>query len=230
MLRLVSVVLVTTLLHASALACAYRELEDVPLTPDGATLLDEGGVLMTTEHKDDSGGGGGGGGLSLTSGGVPIEVTVEQLAPALSLMRPKQALARKLELVGSRGSIVRSFAQNTGGKRLPAPRGKVTSTLTRDAVSRSRYAISAAMTITLAQDPPKDAAALVVFEGTGADRAGRAWTVPVRGQRTYTFSQGGKQCTPGPVVARQGARVSLAWFDIHGRESRAATVAVTAKR
>ncbi len=227
MVRLVSAVLLTTVFHASALACAYRELADVPLMPAGATLLDEGGVLMTIEYSGDSEDGGG---LSLTSDGVPVEVTLEQLAPALSLLRPKQATARKLDLVGSRGAIVRSFKQSTGGKRLPAPTGKVTSTLSRNAVVQSRTPISAAMTITLAQDPPKDAAVLVVFEGTGADREGRAWTVPVRGQRTYTFSQGGKQCSPGPIVVRQGARITLAYFDIHGRESRAAAVAVAAKR
>jgi hypothetical protein len=208
----------------SAVACPYQPLVEEPLTPTGATLYGDGGVLMTTRP------GGFGGGV-MPSGPLfranddVVEVDNEYIAPALSMVRPKQVSigtlvsARTLELVDAKGNVLRTYEQRMGGKRLAAPKGRVSSTLTRAAaaVRRGPYPPQGSMTITLAQDPPADAAVIVMQ--LPRDKTGIAWAPVTAGQRAYAFGPAGKGCTPGPATARQGDRVVLVWFDVHGQKS-----------
>jgi hypothetical protein len=163
-------------------------------------------------------------GPQLRSAGADVEVDAEYIAPALSLVRPKQVVARTLEMVDATGAVLRTYEQRTGGQRLGAPRGSIVSTLTRAAATSRRgpYPPQGTMTVTLAEDPPADAAVLVVQ--TMQDKAGIAWTAVAARQRTYAFGPAGKGCVPGPATARQGARLVLVWFDIHGQKSATSAV------
>lgn len=228
MLRLASSLgLIALFATRSAVACPYQPLVEEPLTPTGATLYDDGGVLMTTRP-----GGFGGGDIGvmpsgplLRADGNPVEVDAEYIAPALSMVRPKQVSigtlvsARTLELVDAKGTVLRTYEQRMGGKRLAAPKGRVSSTLTRTAaaVRRGPYPPQGSMTITLAQDPPADAAVIVMQ--LARDKTGIAWAPVTAGQRAFAFGPAGKGCTPGPATARQGDRVVLVWFDVHGQKS-----------
>jgi hypothetical protein len=44
------------------------------------------------------------------------------------------------------------------------------------------------------------------------------------GDRTYSFGPAGKGCVPGPATARQGARLVLVWYDVHGQKSATSAV------
>jgi hypothetical protein len=206
----------------TALACPAPVFETVPVTADGSTLLDDGGVLLVT--RAGGGGGRGGGdltGLHLRADGVDAVVTPEYLAPMLSILRPRPGKVTKLELVDDRGTVLHTYAQDAGGKRLAAPAARVASTLTTQsrATPPRPYPDPGQMTVTLAQDPPADAVVLIVFQLGAGDKQGLAWSNVVAGQRVYSFAQGGKGCIPGPGVARQGSRLALAWIDVHGRTS-----------
>jgi hypothetical protein len=223
MLR-VSSALIVTLVTRSALACPALPLVEEPVTPTGATIYDTGGVLMSARPGGSGGQAAMPSGPQLRSGGTDVEMEAEYVAPALSLLRPKQVLERTLELVDAQGTVLRSYEQRAGGKPLGPPNGSAVSTLTRAAAVKARppYPPQGTMTITLAQDPPADAAVLVVQ--TMRDRTGIAWAPVAAGQRTFAFEPAGKGCTPGPATARQGARIVLVWFDIHGQRSAASTV------
>ncbi len=56
------------------------------------------------------------------------------------------------------------------------------------------YEPSSQLTIELAEAPPDDVLAIVVFQGT----QGIAWTPPRQKTTTYSFWAGGKRCVPGP--------------------------------
>ncbi len=226
MLRTAAVLLATLVSHA-ALACPYQPLVEVPLTPSGATLFDGGGVLLGTTTASPADRGAMPSGPVLRAGGNDVEVDVEYIAPALTLVHPKQTLERSLELVDAKGAVLRTYAQRPGGTPLDAPSGRVVSTLTRAraiAEGRGPYPAQGTMTITLAADPPADAAVLVVQ--TVRDKIGIAWAPVTAGQRTFSFASAGKGCVPGPAAARQGARLVLMWIDVHGQKS-AASAAIT---
>ena len=230
-----SALLALVVASAPALACPQMDSVDVPYAADGATILDGGGVLMTTQRGFNRREDGPNGGLHLRADGADVEVTSEYLAPNLSILRPKQAQARTLELVNRKGDVVRTYPEDLGGTPLAAPAGTVASTLTPavQKATRPPYPASAEMVITLAKDPPADAAILIVVVGAAKNRTGIAWAPAAAGQRAYTFSQGGKGCYPGPAAARVGERVMLEWVDVHGRisaVSRPITVGLAQRR
>lgn len=200
---------------STAFACPQMRMTEQPLTPDGTTILDDGGVLVVSQptfngSPEDAG-------LHLMEGGADIDVSIDAIAPALGRIRAA-AGTRTLALANVRGKTLRTYPQATGGTRLAAPRGTAVSTLTAAQIKATRapYPPTGTMTITLAKDPPPDAFVLVV---SLADGAGIAWAQVVPAQRTYSFSQGGKGCYPGPMVPKQRTRVTLAWIDVHGRIS-----------
>ena len=223
MLRLVSAFVITVLAH-SALACPFQPLVEAPVTPAGAIISGDGGILLATAVASSPDRGAMPTGPQLRSGGDDVEVDVEYVAPALTLVRPKQAATRTLDLVDAKGMVLRSYEQRTAGKRLAAPRSTVVSTLTRAAATARRgpYPPQGTMTVTLAEDPPADAAVLVIQ--TATDKTGIAWTPVVAGQRAYSFGPAGKGCVPGPATARQGARLGMLWIDIHGQKSASSAV------
>lgn len=227
MLRLATA-LIVTLAARGALACPYQPLVEEPLTPAGATILGDGGVLLATRVDGGPDRGAMPSGPRLRSADADVEVDVEYVAPALTLVRPKQSVDRTLDIVDAMGKVLRSYEQRTGGTRLAAPKGSAVSTLTRSAaVQRRQYPPQGTMTITLAEDPPADAAVLVVQ--TLRDKTGIAWAPVAASQRSFVFGPAGKGCVPGPAAARQGARLVLVWFDIHGQKSTtSATVTVGA--
>lgn len=226
MLRTAAILCATLVSHA-ALACPQQPLVEVPLTPSGATLFGDGGVLLGTTTASTADRGAMPSGPVLRSGGNDIVVDVEYIAPALTLVHPIQTVERSLDLVDAKGAVLRTYAQRPGGKPLDAPSGRVVSTLTRAqarADARGPYPPQGTMTITLAAAPPADAAVLVVQ--TMRDKIGIAWAPVAAGQRTFSFGPAGKGCVPGPAAARQGARLVLMWIDVHGQKS-AASAAIT---
>lgn len=200
-------------------ACPQQRFSDAPLTPAGALLLDDGGVLMTqvAGNSDEVPHGG----VQLHADGAIVETTEEPLAPTLWIVRPKIAARSKhsLELVGTNGHAVRTFDQDAGGKPLAAPNATIVSTLSKRDLGRGPYPAQGEMRIALTEDPPADAFVIVISVMRGKDRQGIAWAPVVKGQRGYTIGQYGKGCQPGNAAAQQGDRIVLQWFDIHGRGS-----------
>lgn len=214
MLRSTAALTITLAAH-TALACPPQEILDVPITPTGATIRGDGGILVGMV-----GGGGrrGRGSVTLRSGKNTVEIQEDYLAPNLKLLKPAKPLARTLQVDDGSGQP-RTYEQKLGGTPLGAPAGTVTSTLpgTSTPTPMVPGIPNATMTITLSADPPADAAALVLR--STKDSMGLLWRPVTKGQRTYTIMTGGKGCVPGPLPARQGQQVDLMWVDVYGQKS-----------
>lgn len=209
-----SAALTITLAAHTALACPPQAIVDVPITPTGATIRGNGGVLVGMV----GGGGGRGGSVTLRSGKNTVEIEEDYLAPNLKLLKPAKPLARTLQVDDGSGQP-RTYQEQLDGTPLGAPVGTVTSTLPGTSTPRPMVPgiPNATMTITLSADAPADAAALVLR--STKDGMGLLWTPVTKGQRTFTIVAGGKGCVPGPHPARQGQQVDLMWVDVYGQKS-----------
>lgn len=204
----------------AALACPPPLLTDVPLTADNTAIPAGGGVVMATMN-----GMGGGrnmrGGERLVAGKTNVEMTRNYIAPALTVIVPSTQANRAIELVDGSGTAILHLTQTQVAPKHAAPKvAKVHSTAppvkkTNEPPRLQMYEPTSQMTIELAEAPPEDVLALVVFEGG----QGIAWARPTATQTTYSFWAGGKRCMPGPGTVPQGATVTLGYVDLTGRVS-----------
>ena len=202
----------------AALACPPPLLTDVPLTADNTALPAGGGVVMATVN------GGGGRGMRnggrLVAGKDNVELTRTYLAPALTVIVPKAQANRAIELIDDSGKAILHLTQTQVAPKHAAPKvAKVHSTappVKKGEPPRfEMYGPTTQLTIELAEAPPSDVLALVVFQ----DGQGVAWSPPQDKQMTYTFWAGGKRCMPGPGTVPQRATVTLGYVDRTGRVS-----------
>ncbi|CAN5922565.1 hypothetical protein BH11MYX3_BH11MYX3_08700 [soil metagenome] len=219
MRRALAIVLVLQLAPAQrADACAAPRLVDVPMTRDGTTLLEGGGVVIRTVNggnhtadQDDDG--------SVFAGTTDVTLRVDWVAPGLSVIVPKPRRGRVLTLGARTTKPALKLRQGGVAPKHAAPNlVAVSSSLSRaDAASiqASRmYGAPGAFVVELAEAPPADVLALVVYQGG----AGIAWAAPSK-QLSYTFRFGGKNCSPGPAALVQGSKVTVGWLDESGRVS-----------
>lgn len=203
----------------AALACQPPLLVNVPLTQDGTAIPAGGGVVMATVNG--RGGGVDEGGGRLVEGKTNVAATDLYLAPGLTVIVPKPQANRAIELVGNSGKTLLRLTQVAVAPKHAAPKvAKVHSTAppvkkSKEPPRVAMYGPTTQMTIELAEAPPEDVLALVVFQGD----QGIAWARPQSGQTTYSFWAGGKRCMPGPGTAAQGSTVTLGYVDLSGRVS-----------
>ena len=205
----------------AALACPPPFLVDEPLTQDNTTIPAGGGVVMATV----SGGGGRGlrQGATLAAGKTNIEQKREYLAPGLTVIVAKPQANRAIELVDQAGQTLLHLTQSDVAPKHAAPKvAKIHSTAPPEKKRKPNepprfqmYEPTSQMTIELAEAPPTDVLAVVVFSGG----QGIAWAAPQPKQTTYSFWAGGKRCVPGPGTVPQGSIVTLGYVDLTGRVS-----------
>lgn len=204
---------------SAALACPPPLLTEMPLTAENTAIPPGGGVVMATV----SGGGGRGlrGGERLVAGKANVEMTRTYLAPALTVIVPKAQANRAIELVDGAGQTLLHLTQTSVAPKHAAPKvAAIHSTAppvkkTTEPPRLQMYEPSSQMTLELAEAPPEDVLALVVFErGQGV-----AWARPQAKQTTYTFWAGGKRCVPGPGTVPQRSTVTVGYVDLTGRVS-----------
>ena len=214
----------------AALACPPPLLTDVPLTKDGTQIPPGGGVVMATVN-------GRGGGIEqnagrLVAGKTDVETTHEYLAPGLSVLVPKPQANRTIELASFSGKPILRVTQTGVAPKHAAPKvAKVHSTAppvrpSKEPPRPRMYEPTSQLTVELAEAPPDDVLAIVVFQGN----QGIAWAAPEPKQTTYSFWAGGKRCVPGPGTVPQRAKVTLGYVDLSGRVSvltKAITVGAT---
>lgn len=214
--------LVVVALTRPALACPEMSITNVPVTATGTKLPDGGGVIFVVRH--------GRGGpdpeepFRLQAGHEDVASVEEQIAPGLYVMRPTARRARTFDLVQGT-TVVGHFAQAVRVAPVAPPAILV---VTSDAVRPPPPATNTGpgiprtlTTIQLADVPPPNAYALVVYAMTSDGRVMRAWTPAVTGGKHYRIATGGKGC--GGVTAvptNQGDRLAFAWLDTGGRLSK----------
>lgn len=219
-MRLVSLGLALLALSPAAQACPPPFMTDVPLTADGATLLDDGGVVVETRadgpHRGPQGG------LQLTSGGADLAFTHDFIAPRLQVMRPPRGSAT-IDVVGGYGKVLLTVKQDVSNAA-PTPPDVVRLTSTLRRVKSSKRPVvrpdgiqTSSAVLTLAAAPPADTIAVIVFRITKHGPQGVAWWP--RGDTVYTYSTGGKGCVPGPSPLHQGEKIAIGFIDGHGRTS-----------
>jgi hypothetical protein len=207
-------------LHTAALACAMPMLSDVPLTKDGTTIPDGGGVIMETVN----GGQSAPGTPKLVAGKTNVRMRIDYIAPGLSVIVPKSQANRQIELVDANGKRLLLLNQSGVAPKHAAPKlVAVTSTLPAERQTNQpqpprMYDPSGTVTIELGEAPPDDIVALVLYASLPSQQ-GVAWAPPGKGQKTFSFSVGGKRCSPGPIGVPQGAKVAVGWLDATGRVS-----------
>jgi len=196
-----------------AAACPRMDPRDEPVTQDGATVYDTGGVIFTLQYAFDDRRPV----LKLDAGGPAVAV-----APMLSVVPPPPGAAA-LELRDPSGKAERHFTVAAAPAALAAPAvTRVTSTVkTLKDLERHSSAEPASTTeIKLAAAPPDDAYALIAYTVTGKATTASSWVATVKGQATYTFQTGGKACYGSTVSPTwQGETLRFAWLDRGGRVS-----------
>lgn len=212
------------LIPPAAEACAPPRLVDVAMIADGATLLDDGGVVIETRN------GSGGGdelerGLTLMTDGKPLTATVHYLAPGLSVIRPPRGEGRTITAVDGDNKVQLTLTQARAKAPHAAPKAaQMRSSLARAPRTKQppqrRMGVEASSAeLTLTEAPPSDVIAIVAYSITKNGPRGIAWWRPAANQLVYEYSTGGKGCVPGPVPIRQGERVAIGFVDSHGRTS-----------
>lgn len=215
---LVAAVVAALAAPAPAPACAISVARDVVLTPEGAELALDGGVILSTSF-----------GLHdptrdlhvRTVGSKHPAVTVE-IAPLLRVVRPP--IGARVEVVDGRDQVVRTLTfADPSPKALAAP---AIATLTSTARAPSPRAVtpyaipSSALEIGLRAEPPEDAQALVIYEVDGKTTTPHAWIAVAAKTTSYTIVTGGKPCHASTALPTyQGTTLRFAWLDRGGRLS-----------
>jgi len=222
-MRLVAVGLALLVVSPPAAACPAPHLVDVPLIADGATLLDDGGVVIETRSA--RGGGDEAMGLQLTSGGAKLGATRDFIASGLWVLRPPRGDGRTIEVVDGASTVRWTLTQAKGTGPHAAPKAtRMTSSLGREratkrAVKMHRGVAASVAELTLAEAPPDDVLAVVVFRITKDGSHGIAWWPRNEAELVYGYSTGGKGCVPGPSPVHLGEKVAIGFIDLHGRTS-----------
>ncbi len=183
---------------------------DVPLTPDGATVYDTGGVIMSVTWQ-----------FGRRDEPVHLDhaVAATSIAPLLTVL-PTPARTTELEFRDPAGTRVRHFTVAAAPPPLAPPAiAKVTST----APSQKSLALprpgmpSMTAVFDLAGPPPADAYALIVYD---ASKTARSWFAVSTDRTSYTVVTGGKGCYGSTVSPMwQGETLRFAWLDRGGRLS-----------
>ncbi len=221
-MRLVALGLAVLLVSPPADACRAPHLIDVALTADGATLLDDGGVVIETRSGGARDGRELGRGPTLASGRTQVDATMDWIAPGLSVLRPKRNKARTLTVVDGNRKVLMTLKQAKGKTRHAAPEPiSITSTLPAQATMPPQNGPgipTSNATLTLAAPADQDVIALVVYVVTKDGQQGVAYWRRAN-DLTYTYRTGGKGCVPGPRPLFEGENVAFAFLDKHGRTS-----------
>lgn len=204
-------------------ACAAPHLIDVALTADGATLLDDGGVVIETRV-----GGVGRGtdhelgqGMTLASRGQQVAATMEFIAPGLSVLRPSKTGRRPITMIDSSYKVYLTVSQAKAKAKHAAPKvTSLTSTLPRDGLANGSApgVPTSSATLTLATPADDDVIAIVVYLVTKDGQQGAAYWHRTS-DLVYTFKTGGKGCVPGPRPLLPGEQVAIGFVDKYGRSS-----------
>lgn len=205
-----------------------QELAPLVLTPDGAQLPADGGVLVgwTWETR---------GAKRDTDPSQPPEwqlgaATKAQLAPGVTVYRPK-ARTGKFAITGKDGAAVASFGfdASAAAVKLAAP----TPTAIRRSEIIGRRGRSIRVDAELASPPPPDAIAVVVYKqrtaidfaqldrdaAAGADAGADAQTKA----KTITIHRDAGRCAFNPKgieAPAGGDEITFAWVDRFGRLSK----------
>ena len=198
-------------------ACARMDPEDLPLTPDGAVVASDGGVIMTIGYAF----GRSPLPLTLRTVGSKTPPVIRSIAPQLSVLQP--APGHAVELVDGNGKVVRTFTiAAVKAPALAAPKlAALTSTAAKPVASttptpRIMGVPNTNLAITLADPPPADAFALVIYAGSDQ----HAWVGVTANQTTYAIATGGKGCHGANAFPTyQGEALRFAWLDRGGRLS-----------
>ena len=215
-------------------ACARPQVSEELVTPDGASLTSDGGVITETRFDQDR--------FSpdeddkdrirgfeaRAPNGAVLATTGEYIAPMLSVLHVTSPGSR-FDVVRGKTRI-RSFTV-AKHPELSAPRlASASSTLSASAsmaVTKAKMGgPSGEVSYTLAGEAPTDAYALVLLQITPTGSLGVAYAHPGPKLKTFSYPFGGKRCRGGFTGLRQGERVAAAWLDVHGRLSKPSTTIV----
>lgn len=221
-MRLVALGLAVLLVSPPADACPAPHLIDVALTADGATLLDDGGVVIETRSGEARNDRELGRGPTLASGRTQVDATMDWIAPGLSVLRPKRNRGRTITVIDGNRKVLLTLKQAKGKTRHTAPDPiSVTSTLpdqSKIPPQNGPGIPTSTATLTLAVPADEDVIALVVYVVTKDGQQGVAYWRRTNGL-AYTYRTGGKGCVPGPRPLFEGENVAFAFLDKHGRTS-----------
>lgn len=222
-MRFVALGLACLLASRTSDACAPPQLIDVALTADGATLLDDGGVVIETRTGGARGDKELGTGMTLASRGTQLAATADFIAPGLSVLRPSRGARRAITVVDGNGKVFLTLSQAKAKSPHAAPSAAgIRSTLPPAGTSNASLrapgieASTATLTLTVAADD--DVVAVVVYLITKDGRQGVAYWHRTA-DLVYTYKTGGKGCVPGPRPLYQGEKVAIGFVDKHGRTS-----------
>lgn len=204
--------LVLLVLTSSAGACPPPQpTAPVPLMAGGATVMGDGGIVV----RD---GEGGGGTLQLRDAatGAALDGAWRPLAPGLSVFQPAAQRDRDIELVGDAGTVTVHQLRARGIPATPVIKAARAS-VRKPAAAASMTVAGSDLAIELRTALPAGAIALVV---TDANKLGRLWLVPAKGQRTFVASiPTTKSCGVGMYPVYAGETITVAWVDANGRIS-----------
>ena len=234
-MRFIALALAALLVSPLAEACPRPNLVDVALTVDGATLLDDGGVVIETRNGDGQAGNELKGGLTLWSGRKQLAATMDFIAPGLVVLRPPRGHRRRIKAVDGNNKVRLTLTQ----AKAKAPHAAPMVTLFTSTFPPSTSKVppspgpgvqASTATLTLATMADDDVIAIVVSVITKDGPVSLAYWRRTE-DLTYTYRTGGKGCVPRPGPAHVGDMVAFSFIDKHGRLSDPSKpVAVTAAK
>ncbi|MEZ4399270.1 MAG: hypothetical protein R3B06_04580 [Kofleriaceae bacterium] len=220
MLRTVTVIAALLLVAAPAAhagQCAPRLLTPAVVTPDGAALPADGGLLVVDQEPAQASLAPGVGARPfpgpigdwrLVAGKQRIAPTVKTVAPGLRVIAPAGT-----RLVGARKVPIATFSVDKAPRpALAAP--VATGVIERTSGGRRSYTTLRAEL----KAPAAPGRYLVVL---GQDGAPRSWGQAAPGGReVIVYASGGCTTVPdGTIASRRGEQVRLVWVDADGRTS-----------
>jgi hypothetical protein len=205
---------------AAAADCALMGLAPKLMTPAGATLAPDGGIVVGAESVERD---------SLRDGDVAVQeawrfvVPMGTIEPAIEVLAPGLAVYRAsvvdaLELCDDAGACVKTTRATAPRTLLAAPKIK---SIKYDAPLSKRRIVR--VEVVLDGPPPPGVTALVLADAKGA---ARSWG-PAVGSVFYPYLSRDCLALPnGTVGSAKGDKVTLFWVDDSGRRS-ARTPALT---
>jgi hypothetical protein len=214
--RVVAFIVVALASRSAASDCKSAGLVTRVLTPTGAVVPGDGGIIVAAVNDWNA---------PLPKGDVAVQATwrlrigsdvvkppIEVIAPGLAIYRVAVANAFKAELVNDKQEVVASVRPARGGDRpLPAP--QVTRAFyervgTKHGGERVGIEIGTAV--------PANAVALVIADANGTPRSWTALDVP----GLFPYRSMDCQSLPnGTLPTKTGDKIMTFWLDAGGRKS-----------
>lgn len=197
--------------------CAMTELVPVRLTPDGAKLPTDGGVLVgyQSHRPEKTAHGPLAASFKATDGKAAIELAVRQIAPGVFVYSAKDPSKGSFTLMDGK-TKVGTFARGATDKNdLAAP----DATAGRLHMESGFHAIVERFDVDVAAIPD-GALGVIVYDDKGTatsfetvphDRTGKTTIQPFRTPSRCSFDPDGR------VAPKVGAKVTIAWVDQFGR-------------